>query len=157
MSIGFSTESESRIKQALDEFFSNQAALLPVLYVAQDQFSHLTSDVLELVAKRLDLPLMHVESVASFYTMYHKQPVGKYHIQVCRTLSCALMGESELFAHLKNTLAIGPGEVSDDGRYSLEEVECLAMCDQAPAMIINKTNYGNLTIEKLDGILNELE
>ena len=89
MALEFSAESEAQIKDALEECYTTQAALIPVLYVAIDQFGHLTPEILDLVAKRLDLPRMFVESVASFYTMLHKQPVGRYHVQVCRTLSCA--------------------------------------------------------------------
>ncbi len=154
MALEFSAESEARIQRALEEYYDRQAALLPVLYVAQDQFGHVTPEVTELVAKRLQLPRMHVESVASFYTMYYKAPIGRYHVQICRTLSCAMSGAGAVIQHVKKKLAIGPGEVTPDGKFSMEEVECLALCGSAPAMIINKTNYENLTIEKVDQILN---
>ncbi len=157
MALEFSAESEAQIKDALEEFYTTQAALIPVLYVAIDQFGHLTPEILDLVAKRLDLPRMFVESVASFYTMLHKQPVGRYHVQVCRTLSCAMTGSKSVVEHIKKRLQIEPGQVTEDGKFSLEEVECLAICGTAPAMIINKTNYENLTIEAVDRILDELD
>lgn len=157
MALEFSVESLGKIKNALEEYYDTQAALLPVLYVAQEQFGYVTGEVLALVANQLELPRMHVESVASFYTMYYKEPVGRHHIQVCRTLSCAMSGSAEVVSHIKEKLGISAGEVTKDGKFSLEEVECLAMCGTAPVMIVNRTNYENLTAEKVDQILDGLE
>jgi NADH-quinone oxidoreductase subunit E len=157
MALEFSTESEARIKHVLSEYYDKQAALLPVLYVAQDQFGHINAEICQLVAQRLELDRMHVESVASFYTMYYKQPIGRHHIQVCRTLSCAMAGSGRLVDYLSTKLGIKPGEVTPDGKFSLEAVECLAMCGSAPVMIINKTNHENLTNEKVDEILASLK
>ncbi len=157
MALEFSAESLAKIQDALDEFYNVQSALLPVIYVAQEQFGFINSEALELVARRLDLPRMHVESVASFYTMYYKHPVGRYHIQVCRTLSCALHGSLKLIDYIEKKVGVKPGEVTSDGKFSVEAAECLAMCGTAPAMIINKTNYENLTEAKIDQILDSLE
>ncbi len=157
MALEFSAESEKRINEALDEYYNTQAALIPVLYIAQDEFGPVTPEVMDLVAKRLELPRMFVEAVASFYTMYLKKPFGRHHIQVCRTLSCHMAGAQNIVAHIKKKLELEAGGVTPDGKFSLEEVECLAMCGSAPAMIINKTNYENLTIEKVDEILDNLD
>lgn len=157
MRLEFSAESEAEIKQALDDYYNEQAALIPVLYVAQEQFGSLTPEALDLVAGRLNLPRMHVEGAASFYTMLYRRKVGRYHIQVCRTLSCALGGAREIVDHIRKKLDFGPDGVTADGKFSLEEVECLAMCGSAPAMIVNRTNYENLTVEKSDDILDGLK
>jgi len=156
MALSFSTESEARIAEALGEYYNPQAALIPVLFIAADQFGALGPEVLDLVATRLGLPRMFVEGVSSFYTMLPKAPRGRYHFQVCRTLSCAMLGAPVLTEHLKERLGIKPGEVSADGRYSLEEVECLALCGSGPAMLVNQTAYQNLTVAELDRILASL-
>ena len=153
MALAFSAESEQRIREALDEYHDAQAALLPVLHVAQDQFGWLSGEAIDLVARRLALPRMHVVSVVSFYTMFHTQPVGRHHIQVCRTISCAMAGAPSIVRHIEEKLGIGPGEVTPDGRFSLEEVECLALCGSGPAMLVNKTEYENLSPQKVDAIL----
>lgn len=157
MALEFTSESEARVAHALSEYRDAQAALLPVLYVAQEQFGHVTPEVCDLVARRLGLDRMHVESVASFYTMYQKRPVGRHHIQVCRTLSCAIAGGERLVDTLSRKLGIKPGEVTPDGKFSIEAVECLALCGSAPVMLINKTHYENLTEAKVDEILASLE
>ena len=157
MALQFNGESMRKIAELVDEYHDKQAALLPVLFVAQQQFGYLSEDAIKLVADTLSLELLHVKSVVSFYTMFKQQPIGKYHIQLCGTLSCAMGGSLEILEHLKKRLEIEIGEVSEDGKFSLEQVECLAMCDKAPAMIINQTNYGNLTLAKVDEILDNLE
>lgn len=156
MALAFSAESEAKIQSALSECYNPQAALLPVLYIAVEEFGSLTPEVLDLVAGRLDLPRQHVEGVATFYTMYPRQARGRYHIQVCRTLSCALMGGPRIVEHLETRLGIKPGEVTPDGTFSLEEVECLALCGGGPAMLINQTPYENLTVESVDLLLARL-
>ncbi|RJO63130.1 MAG: NAD(P)H-dependent oxidoreductase subunit E [Myxococcales bacterium] len=157
MALEFSQESEARVKEVLDEYYNVESTVIPVLFIAADQFGAIDGEVCVLVAKRLGLDRMHVETVASFYTMVPKKPQGRYHIQVCRTLSCAMAGAPRLADHLHRKLGVEPGEITADGKFSYEEVECLAMCGTAPAMIVNKTNYENLTPEKIDQILDRLE
>ncbi len=156
MSLAFSSDAEAKIRKYLDDYYNTQAALLPVLYVAQDEFGHLSGEVMDLVAERLGLSRMHVQSVATFYTMYHKGPVGKYNIQVCRTLSCAMNGAYNLIEHIGGKLSIQPGETTKDGKFTLTPVECLALCGSAPVMMINKDVHENLTAEKIDAILDGL-
>lgn len=157
MATQFNVESEKKIAELLGEYHDNQAALLPVLFIAQDQFGYINQQTIDLVASRLELDPLHVKSVVSFYTMYQKKPVGKYHIQLCKTLSCALAGTPTILNHIKNKLGINAGEVTEDGKFSIELVECLAMCGSAPSMIINKDSYENLTPEKVDEILDGLK
>jgi len=157
MTVQFSAAAEAKIKELEQTAYNRQACLLPVLWTAQDEFGHLTPEVLDLVAARLGLPRMHVESTASFYHLFHKHAVGRHHLQICWTLSCAMFGADALIKHIEKKYGIKPGEVASDGRFSLEACECLALCGTGPAMLINKETYENITIEKLDRILDGLK
>jgi NADH-quinone oxidoreductase subunit E len=149
----FSEENERVFQDTLQRYPIKMAALLPTLWIAQRQHGYLTTDIMEYVAKRLDLSPVHVYSVAEFYTMYHKKPPGRYHIQLCRTLSCTLCGCETLREYLKRILGIGPGEKTDDGMFSLEEVECLGSCGTAPVVRINDVYCENVSREKIDALL----
>ncbi len=133
------------------------AALLPTLHLAQKEFGYISSEVEEYVAGYLDLPVTHVHGVATFYTMYNKKPVGKYHIQVCTNISCSLLGADHLFDYLSKKLKIGDGETTEDKKFTLSSVECLGSCGTAPVMQINDDYYEDLTEEKIDEILKGLE
>ena len=108
------------------------------------------------MARLLDVPPADVAGVVSFYTMFHRQPVGKYVVEVCRTLSCALMGADDIASHLRRKLGISPGETTPDGRFTLRNVECLGSCGTAPAVQINGVYHENLDIQSLDRILDSL-
>ncbi len=125
----------------LARYPERRAALMPTLWLAQREFGWLSPEVLEYVAELMELPLAWVTSVASFYTMYWKVPKGRWHIQVCRNLSCALRGASAIQRALEGRLGIRDGERTADGRFSLEEVECLASCGTAPALQVNNATY----------------
>lgn len=153
----FSAQNKEAIAKILERYPTKQAALLPVLWVAQNQFGWISEEVMQLVARTLAISPAHVYGVVTFYTMYQRQPVGKYHLQLCRTLSCAMMGGESLLGHLKEKLQIQEGETTPDGRFTLSLVECLASCGTAPAMRINETYHENLTPEKVDGILEKLK
>lgn len=153
----FTAENKNKIADLLTRYPTKQAALLPVLWVAQDQFKTLTNDILELVATTLSLSPVHVYSVASFYTMYNLKPVGKYNIQMCRTLSCALNGSENILEYIKQKLKVEEGQTTPDGKFSVCGVECLASCGTAPTMMINEAYYENLTEAKVDQILANLK
>lgn len=153
----FSAQNKEAIAKILEHYPTKQAALLPVLWVAQNQFGWISEEVMQLVARTLDISPAHVYGVVTFYTMYQRQPVGKYHLQLCRTLSCAMMGGESLLGHLKEKLKIETGGTTPDGKFTLSLVECLASCGTAPAMRINETYHENLTPEKLDKILEGLK
>src|ERR1044072_9407305 len=127
--------------------------MLPVLYLAQQEFGYLSPEAIEYVATLMDQPPARVQGVVSFYTMFSTKPIGRHHIQVCRTLSCALRGAEQLTGFLKKTLGIEVGQTTTDGRFTLSEVECLASCGTAPMMQINVDYYENLTEEKIEQIL----
>ncbi|MCL4139592.1 UNVERIFIED_CONTAM: hypothetical protein GTU68_024744 [Idotea baltica] len=130
---------------------------MPALYIAQEQLGWLTDEAISWVATELELAPAHVRSVATFYTMYYKQPVGKYHIQICRTLSCMLCGAKELTAHITKRLAVAACEITEDGMWSFEEVECLGSCGSAPMLEINDVFFENLTAESLDKLMDRIE
>jgi NADH-quinone oxidoreductase E subunit len=157
MSIEFTPENKKKFEEALTRYPTKRAAMLPTLWLAQDQFGHLSEDVMKYVAKLLELPVIKVYEVVTFYTMFHRRPVGKYHFQVCRTLSCELCGKEEILVHLKKRLGVGVGETTPDGRYTISEVECLGSCGTAPMLQLNEDYHENLSVEKVDEILKGLK
>jgi NADH-quinone oxidoreductase subunit E len=149
----FSDASEREIQEILARYPTKQAALLPVLWVAEKEFGYIAPEVMELVARRLDVSPAHVYGVVTFYTMYQKEPPAKYHVQVCQTLPCAMMGCDKVIDHLENRLGIKAGETTKDRRFKLSTVECLASCGTAPAMRVNEAYYENLTTEEIDRLI----
>lgn len=133
-----------------------QSALLPALYVAQGEIGYLPDEAMAEVAALLDLSLTEVGSVASFYTMFYRHPVGENIISLCTNLSCHLLGADTMAAYLSDKLGIGSGQTTPDGKVTLEFVECIGACDYAPAMLVNGTLHGNLTKEKVDQLLAKL-
>ncbi len=129
------------------------SALLPILALAQKEEGCLTPENMEAVASVLGVTPAYVRSVASFYTLYRYQPRGKYLIQICTNISCSFLGAEGLLAYLENRLGVSEGQTTPDGLFTLETVECLAACGEAPAMQVNLEYYGSLTPEKIDGIL----
>lgn len=156
MSFEFTQENETKFQTLLTRYPEKQAALLPTLWLAQNQNGYLSFPVQEYVANRLDLSPAHVYGVVTFYTMYKSKPVGKYHLQFCKTLSCALCGAETVMKHVEERLGIGHGEVTADGLFSLEYVECLASCGTAPAMMVNEAYFENLTEQKVDQLIDKL-
>ncbi len=157
MSIEFSPENKKKFEETLTHYPTRRAALLPTLWIAQRQFGWISPEVMEYIASLLEIPPVKVYEVATFYTMYNTKPVGKYHLQVCRTLSCELCGKEKIVNHLQSKLGIKAGETTADGRFTLTEVECLGSCGTAPMMQVNDDYFENLTPEKIDTILKGLE
>ena len=149
----FDEKNEKSFQDTLKKYPTKMAALLPTLWLAMDQNGYLTEEILAYVAERLDLSPVHVYAVAEFYTMFHEEPVGVYHLELCRNLSCTLCGSEDLVAHLAEKYGIFPDETTGDGMFSLELVECLGSCGTAPAMRVNDVYCENLTAEKLDRII----
>jgi NADH-quinone oxidoreductase E subunit len=157
MALAFSTKTQKKIQDLLKRYPTKQAACLPLLYFAQEEFGYVSKDALELVASTLDISFAHVYGVSTFYTMFNKKPVGKYHIQLCQTLSCSVLGSENILAYIEKKLNIKPGETTPDGRFTLSTVECLASCGTGPMIQINRTYYENLTPEKIDDLLDSFE
>lgn len=134
-----------------------QSAVMAALMIVQTEHGHLTDDLMDSVADYLGMPKIAVYEVATFYSMYDLKPVGKHKICVCTNVSCMLRGSDEVVSHLKNRLGVSFGETTEDKRFTLKEVECLAACGGAPCMQIGNHYYENLTPEKIDDILAGLE
>lgn len=149
-------ETKNKILDNKDKFPRRQSAILPSLYAVQEQDGYVTTEGMAEVGKLLEVPLVDVEAAASFYTMLFKRPKGKHVIDVCRTLSCSLMGSDHLLDYLADKLNIREGETTSDGMFTLRAVECLGNCGNAPIAMIDDEQYDNLTQEKLDAILAEL-
>ncbi|MCY3769440.1 MAG: NADH-quinone oxidoreductase subunit NuoE [Gammaproteobacteria bacterium] len=133
-----------------------QSALLAALRIAQDERNWLSSETIEYVARLIQVPPVRAYEVATFYSMYDLHPVGRHKISVCTNISCMLRGCDVIAEHLKSRLGVGWGETTQDGRFTLKEVECLAACAGAPMMQIGRDYYENLTPEKVDAVLEEL-
>lgn len=156
MALAFSAKAEARFRRLLSRYPNRQAALVPTLLLANEDFGYLSREAMDYVAQRLGLPETVVLSAATFYTMLRKRPVGRHHIEVCENVSCYLRGSDRILAHLKKRLGIGPGEVTADGLFSIETVQCLASCGTAPVIRLDGTYIEDVTIEKLDTLIDEL-
>jgi len=142
--------------EALAARFPNRlSALVPILYLVQEAYGYVSKEGMELAAEVLGITPAYVASVASFYTMLYREPVGKYVLQVCKTLPCALMGAAEVISSLQEKLGIKPGETTPDRLFTLQTVECLAACHVAPLMMLNDVYKVRLDRTKLDAILDE--
>ena len=156
MTVQLSQESHEKISQLLERYPTRRAVMLPALHLVTQDFPVLTDDVCQAVADLLQLPLVDVKGIATFYTMFPTEPRGKYCIQLCVNLPCSLHRARPLLRYLEGKLGISAGQMTPDGRFSLQGLECLAACDKAPMMYINEEQYDHLTEEKLDQILQEL-
>lgn len=155
--IVFDDDLEKSIAKVLKKYPDKQAGLLPVLWLCQDRWGWISAGIMEAIAERLELAPAFVEGVVTFYTMYQRTPPGKYLLQVCTTLSCQLCGTSDLADHLKEKLGIGFGETTEDGLFTLLDVQCLGACGEAPVIQVNNVYYSNLSVEKLDQLLDDLK
>ena len=152
----FSAEVEAEIDSHLAKYPVMRSAILPLMFIVQRERGYLDPPGVAYLAKRLALRITDIWEVATFYSMIYTEPVGKYHIQVCKTLSCKIRGADKITAHCVQRFGIKPGEVTADGRFSLAEVECLGSCGTAPMFQINFDYHEELTPEKVDKILDSL-
>jgi NADH-quinone oxidoreductase E subunit len=144
------------IEQIISRYPVKRSALLPLLYIAQRDHGYITEAAMREIARILDLTPPQVYETVTFYTMFNLKPLGKFHIQVCRSLMCALVGSDTVLGWIKAKLGIAPGESTADGLFTLSTVECLAACGTGPMMQINDDYYERLTEEKVDRILADL-
>jgi NADH-quinone oxidoreductase subunit E len=152
----FPPEAMAQIQKILTRYPTKQAALLPVLWVAQEIWGWISKEAAEEVARILDLPASHVDGVLTFYTMYNLRPVGRNLLQVCTSISCHLAGAEGLIGQCRTRLDIGPEETSRDGKFTLVEVECIAGCDKAPSIMVNDTYYEPMDETKFGELLDRL-
>ena len=156
MSIQFSEATKTQFETILTRYPNKRAALLPTFWLAQEEFGYLSTEAMEYVAKLLELSPAYVGAVASFYTMFNREPVGKYHVQVCTNLSCTLLGAEGIVACIEKKLGIGLGQTTADKKFTLSEVECLGSCGTAPVAQINDDYYENLTPESVVQLIDRL-
>jgi NADH-quinone oxidoreductase subunit E len=151
--ISFNGKNETKFQNLLGKYPTKQAVVLPALWLAIDQWGYLSTEVIEYVANRLDQAPVSVWAVVEFYTMFNTEKTGEHHIQLCRNMTCTMRGCEDIEALIKQKVGIGPGEKTEDGKFSLELVECLGSCGTAPVMRMDEHYFENLTDEKLERIL----
>jgi NADH-quinone oxidoreductase E subunit len=155
--IQFSEATLKEYHEVLGRYPTRQAALLPTLWMAQREFGWISNEVEDYVARLMELPAAHVRAVVSFYTMFYRQPMGRWHLEVCTNLPCRLRGAEQIVDCISRKLNIGDGQTTADGKFSLNEVECLASCGTAPMLQLNHGPfYENLTPDTVAQLVDEL-
>jgi NADH-quinone oxidoreductase subunit E len=153
--VKFSDEFEARFAEMVPHYPTKRSALVPTLLFAQDEIGFLSDEVIAEIASRLELTVLEVHNVISYYSMLTTKPRGKFNVQVCTNISCMVRGGEEILHHCAKKLGIGNRQTTSDGLFTLEEVECIGACSWAPAMQVNYDFHENLTAEKTDRILDE--
>ena len=156
MSIVFSETGCAEFERLLTRYPDRKAVILPALHLAQKEFGYVSDEAIVYIAGLVGTSSSEIEGVATFYTMYNRKPVGKYHVQICRNISCSLLGAEHLIEHVSKKLGVRPGETTPDGKFTLTKVECLGSCGTAPVMQVNDEYHENLTVESIDRILDNL-
>jgi len=152
----FNNENIQKIEQLKKRYPKPNALSLPLLWMAQYQDGYISMEAIKEIALICEVPPMEIYRVATFYTMFNLEPIGKYHIQLCKTLSCKLCGKDDILQKIKDLLSIEVGETTPDNLFTLSQVECLGSCGSAPMMQINDDFHENLTDEKVEKILKGL-
>jgi NADH-quinone oxidoreductase subunit E len=158
--VRFSAESEVLIQNLMKRYPEGRqkSALIPALHIAQAEFDGwLSAPVMDKIAEMLSIKPIEVYEVASFYSMFNLKPVGKCLIEICRTSSCWLRGANDVVAHVEKRLGIKDGETTADGKFTLKTVECLGSCGTAPMLQIGEQFHENLTLEKVDELINKYQ
>lgn len=154
----FSPQLEERFAKMLQAYpeGKKRSAVVPMLIYAQDETGAVTQELIEEIAKRCEIPSLQVDEVVGYYSMLHRQPQGKFHVQVCTSISCMLVGGTELYDQACKKLGVGHKQTTADGLFSLEEVECMGACSWAPAVEINYDFHHNVSPEKFDALIDGL-
>ena len=154
----FSPELEARFEKFLAKYPEGhkRSAMIPMLMYAQDEVGSITDELVEEVARRTGTSVLQVNEVLTYYSMLHRKPMGKYHVQICTNISCLLLGGEELWNRASQKLGIGHKEVTKDGRVSLEDVECIGACSWAPALQVNFDFYHDVTMAQLEKLIDGL-
>ncbi len=152
-----SSELKKKAEKILSNYPQKRAALLPILRLIQETHGFISESAEQEVAQFLEIPIVDVKEVMTFYTLFLSKPCAKHQLNVCRTLTCSLMGSEKIIHYLKERLGIKVGEKTPDNKFGLETVECLGACEIAPMMIVNQEYVGPLTVEKIDEILRKAD
>lgn len=153
----FDAERDAEFERLVKRYPTRESMILPALWMAQEQEGWISAEAIGYIADRIGTFASKVFEVATFYTMYNLHPVGEYHICVCRTLSCYLLGKQQIVDYLNQELGIKPGDISKDGKFSLEEVECLGHCGTAPVVQVNGEFHEDMDVEKMKALLATLK
>jgi NADH-quinone oxidoreductase subunit E len=156
VALAFSDGSKQRIAGLLGKYPTREAAILPVLWVAQEEFGWISNDAIGLVAETLEVTPSQVFSAVTFYTMYHRQPVGRYVVQVCTNVACMLRDAYSVLSRFEEALGVKVGETTPDNQFTLQEVECLAGCGGAPCVAVNDKYYEPVLPEDVYGLIRAL-
>lgn len=152
-----SEENQKKVEELRKRYPTSQALILPVLWIVQEQEGYISEDSMKHVASLLNVPFGQILGVVSFYTMLQKKRTGKNHIEVCTNVSCMLCGSEKILQHIEKRLGIKAGETSPDQKWTLSEAECMGSCGNAPMLAIGDEYYENLTIEKVDELIDKLK
>ena len=156
MAFKLTNEFKAKAEAVCARFPRRDAALIPLLHEVQKETGYVAEEAMDELAALLGLPYSRVKAVVTFYTMFNREPVGKYHLQLCRNISCHMAGAPDLLKRLKDTLGIGEGETTADGLFTLSTAECLGACGAAPVMQVNERYFENLDARKLDALIDDL-
>jgi NADH-quinone oxidoreductase subunit E len=158
MAFALSAEQEKKLTEILSRYPNKMAACIPTLHLCQEANENwVNEEVIQFVAQRLELSSAHVQGVATFYHLFNRERPGRHQVWVCHTLSCALRGGESLVKHCEKKLGVHVGETTKDGKITLRTAECLASCGSGPMMQVDKTYHEDLTVEKVDQILERLQ
>ena len=152
----FTAENEARARELIGLYPESRSALIPMLHIAQEQDGWLMPDAIAHIAELLDLTAAEVLGTASFYDMIFTHPVGRHLVSVCTNIACLLNGGYELLEHAEERLGVTPGGTTTDGEFTLEEVECIALCGNAPCLTVNWRFFGDMTNQKFDQLVEDL-
>lgn len=152
-----SPETIARIYEKRRHYPDVRAAVLPALRIVQEEIGHLPDEAIRSVADLLNVTESEVYGTATFYALLRWKPAGRHVVSVCHNLPCSLLGAETIIDHLSRTLGVGEGQVTGDGRFSFQRIECIGRCDGAPAMLVDDDYHGNLSPEKIDVILKQYE
>jgi NADH-quinone oxidoreductase E subunit len=146
-----------KVDELRKRYPTSQALVLPVLWMIQEQDGYISEESMKYAGTLLNVPYSHILGVVTFYTMLQKKTVGKHHIEVCTNISCMLRGSGKILEHIEKRLGIKAGEISQDKKWMLSEAECLGSCGTAPMLAIGDEYYENLTLEKIDSLIDSLQ
>ena len=157
MAYKLSEKTKAKIDELLKLYPEKEAVLIPALHEVQKEAGWVSDDAIDALSARLGIPYARIKGAVTFYTMFNRVPVGKFHLQVCRNISCHSMGAPLVLRHLKEKLGIAEGETTEDGLFTLSTVECLGSCGTAPVISVNETYHENMSVEKIGLLLEKLK
>lgn len=145
-----------KLNSIISKYEKKESAILEILHAIQKENNYISEENIDYISKLLDIPYSRLKGVLTFYTMFNNKKIGKYHIQICNNISCHMNGAEKIKKYLEKKLSISENGISNDGLWSISEVECLGSCGTAPVIMINETYYENIDEDKLDKIISDI-